>query len=260
MENKLIKSLKETIKSKPAMELIKEYAELSLDLILDDETIKNIPVFNTIVGVYKLGKSLKDRQNIKKISVFLNNLKDVPETSRNSFIQKLEESDKFRETMFEKILIMIERLDETVKAEIVGNLFKLYVMEAIDREKFLRFSGIVERALLYDLLALHYRESTFYRDWEGKQDYYLSKENLMALSAFGLAEQVLEDKPSERLRGAGYDGTEPTIVMNVSDLGRELANYIFYNLNDQDYYSFICEKVKDRKEYNRYIQSTFKSS
>lgn len=245
MQNKIFKALKDTIKSEPSMELVKEYAELSLDSFLSEGTLKDIPVISTILGMYKLGTTFKDLQNLKKITVFLNRLQDISTEDRNTLLQKLEESDRFRESIFEKILLTLERLDETIKAEMIGNLFKLYVMEIINREKFLRFSAIIERSILYDLLALHYRESVCYRDWDGKQPYYLGKESQISLSAFGLMEQVLEEKVSERLRGAGYSGTEPALGLKVSSLGRELANWMFYNLDDVEFYDyFIAPKRK----------------
>lgn len=251
MGNQIIQALKDTISSGSSMDLIKEYSELSLDCFLSEGTLKDIPIVNTLYGVYKMGTTFKNLQNLKKITVFLNQLHDVPEQDRSNFLQKLEESDKFRETMFEKILIILERLDETAKAEIIGNLFKLYVMEAIDREKFLRLSGIVERAMLYDLMALHYRESRFYRDWDGIQPYNLNKESQISLSAYGLMEQFLEEKRSTRFEASGRSGTEPALRFKVSPLGLELANWLLYDLKDADFYKYLYEQIKNRKAENK---------
>jgi len=247
MNDQIIKALKDTIGSGPSMDLVKEYAELSLDSFMSEGTLKEIPIINTLLGFYKLGTTFRDLQNIKKITVFINSLQDVPQDDRNKFLEKLEDSDKFRESMFEKIVLTLERLDETAKAEIIGNLFKLYVMEAIDREKFLRLSGIVERAMLYDLLALHYSESRFFRDWDGIKPYHFGKESQMALSAFGLMEQILEEKRSAALEAAGRLGTEPALGLKVSPLGFELANWMLYDLKDADFFEYLSNHIKNRK-------------
>ncbi|WP_316762357.1 hypothetical protein [Pedobacter aquatilis] len=248
-QNSIDKSFGETLLSDEALSIVKEYSELGIDSVLKDGLLKDIPLIGTLVSLYKIGGSLKERNEFKKIAVFLNQLSDIPIEQRIAFQKKLEEKDQYRESTFEKVLLLLSRLDETQKAELVGNLFKLYILEVISKEKFLRLSGIVERILLYDLLALHYRESTFNRDWEGKQPYSLHNASTSSLFSLGLMEQQIKERSSPSGRGSGYLGvTEPYIEMKVSSLGRELADLLIYDLKDPDFIDHITRLKKRNRE------------
>jgi hypothetical protein len=247
MSNRLVQSFKDTIASESSMDLIKEYSELALDSFMSDGVLKNIPMLNTVFGFYKLGSDIRDIQNLKKIAIFINQLSDIPEKDRNDFLNKMDESDKFNESMVEKILLTLDRLDETAKAEMIGNLFKLYVLEAISKEKFLRLSSIVEKALLYDLNALHYRESHYCNDFKGSEQYPFTMESQTALSAYGLMEQFLEERRSPALDGTGRRGIEPKLMLKISSLGRELANFILYDINEPSFSRYISERIKSRR-------------
>lgn len=247
MSNEIVKSFKQTIASDETIGLVKDYAEIALDSILKDGMLKEIPIFGTLVSIYKIGSSLRDRHNFKKIAIFLNGLKDIPEVERQAFLSKLHEEDKYRESIFEKILLLLERLDESRKAEFVGNLFKLYIMEVIDKNKFLRLSGIVERAAIYDLLALHYKHSLYDKDWEGEKPYSFHEASHSALLSFGLMDQKIVEKYSQRNRDYGVDGiVDQVLELKVSSLGNEMANYILYDLNNPDYVEFINRMKANR--------------
>ena len=242
MGNNIVKSFRQTIASDETMELVKDYSELTLDSVLEEGTFKEIPIIGTLVSLYKIGNSLRERHHFKKIAIFLNQLKDIAKAERQAFLLKLDEEDKYRESIFEKVLLTLERLDESHKAEFVGNLFKLYIMEVIDKNKFLRLSGIVERANLYDLLALHYRHSRFDKDWDGKMPYYFHESSHSSLFSFGLMDQKIIEKYSQRNRDYGVSGiVDQVLELKISSLGQELADYIQYNLENPAYLKYIME-------------------
>jgi hypothetical protein len=244
VENKINDSFKATIASNEALSLAKDYSEVALDSILNNGILKDIPLVGTVIGLFKMGNSLKEQHTIKKILVFINQSADIPKEDREAFLTKLSDNDDYQESIAEKVLLLIERLDETKKAEIVGNLFRLMVMGVIGKDYFLRLSGIVERALLYDVLALHYRYSYFGRDWTGDQPYDINSANESALAAFGLMKLKLGTKPSEIARANGLINsglTDPTLGYEISSLGQELANLMIHDLKDKDFQDHIAE-------------------
>jgi len=54
-ENKIEGKLIQSFEVKAIGELATEYAELGIDLILDDGIIKDIPILRTLVGIVKIG-------------------------------------------------------------------------------------------------------------------------------------------------------------------------------------------------------------
>ena len=56
---------------------------------------------------------LKERHTIKKLMLFLTRLVDIQQEQRESFVNKLEKEEEYSEGVFEKVLLIIDRLDET---------------------------------------------------------------------------------------------------------------------------------------------------
>ena len=56
------------------MSCIGEYAEIGLDAVMEDGILKDIPIVSTAIAIYKIGGSIKERHNLKKLLVFLNEL------------------------------------------------------------------------------------------------------------------------------------------------------------------------------------------
>ena len=71
MEKKyLAESLIKTIESE-GMSVGANLFEVGLDSIMEDGFLKDIPLVSTAVALYKMGNSLIDRHNIKKLVEFI---------------------------------------------------------------------------------------------------------------------------------------------------------------------------------------------
>jgi hypothetical protein len=243
---------KESILSQEVTDLAKDYSEIALDSILTDGIIKDIPIIGSIANLFKLGQSIRDRHLIKKIIKFLNRLSDIPVEEKEKFIKRLNDEDKNGE-LFEKILIVLDRLDETIKAEMVGNLFRMYVMGVISKHLFLRGSSIVDRGVISDLVKLCLSHSrVYYGDTASDEMNQLVdrevglhqfEQNLLSL---GLMEQNIDQVPSKILAANGMDGTEPAITMKINSIGETLATYILYDPDDQ-YFKEYIQIIKEAK-------------
>jgi len=256
MSKEIEKSFNKTISSE-SIDLVKDYIELGLDSVISDGLLKDVPIMGTLVGLFKLGSSIKDRHTAKKILRFLNQLADIPVQERERFASELNTEDEYHESVSEKVLLIVERLDETKKAEIVGNLFKLYILDVINKEYFLRLSGIVERAMLYDLLALHYTYSWFKRDWGGVQPYDFDQNTKDSLRGFGLMEQKAIPKANSAMARLGKMELDVVIEYSINHLAQELANFMFYDFEDSDFNNYVIDYKESRKEREKYRQQPF---
>ena len=128
-----------------------DYLELGLDSILDDGLLKDIPVVNSIISLYKTGVNLRERFLIKKLLVFLTSLADTAIEDRIEFIRKHEkESAKIGE----ELIILLDRLDHVNKPEYVAKLFKHYLNEDISLIVYQRLCQIIDRCFIEDLRFL----------------------------------------------------------------------------------------------------------
>lgn len=247
----LLQNFRKMISSE-AISVAKDVLEMSLDKVLENETLKEIPFFGWVISFYKIGTSIRERHTIKKVAAFLNALHDISEEEKQAFESRLKDEDK-KEELFETILITLDRLDDTLKAEMVGNLFLMYIKHAIKKHEFLRFSNIVSKAFVGDLINLHLTYSGLFagdgviderfKEW---RDYNRAEfeQNLFSL---GLMQQTIGQKASNAAEANGIRGvTEPFIKTDINSLGRSLATFLFYDLNDP----YVNEYIEMIKEEN----------
>ncbi len=73
MEN-IIDEIEKTIFDEPLADLAIDYLDIGLDMVLDSEIIKAIPVVKTFVSLYKGTMSIKERFFAKKLMIFANEI------------------------------------------------------------------------------------------------------------------------------------------------------------------------------------------
>ena len=86
MANDLSKSLKDSLS--PEFEsIISNAAELGIDALLEDGILKDIPFISSAISIYRIGKSIKERHNLKKLICFLDELNkcSLDENNRNLY-------------------------------------------------------------------------------------------------------------------------------------------------------------------------------
>ena len=135
-------------------ELLIEGAEITLEYFMEEGVLKEIPFFGTLYKGAKAVLGIHERIFAKKVFSFLVELKDIPTKKRKDFINKLEMDNEFRQNVGEKLIVLLEQLDDIEKPIIIGKLFKAAINESISYEDFLRLSAIVEKAFLPDLIKL----------------------------------------------------------------------------------------------------------
>lgn len=84
LDDKMIETLKTDISGVCA-----DFMEVGLDTILDDGLLKDIPVINSIISLYKTGMNIRERFLIKKLIVFLTSLSDTTPEDRSKFLQNM---------------------------------------------------------------------------------------------------------------------------------------------------------------------------
>jgi len=133
-------------------------AELTLDNIFESEELKQIPVFGTLLKVAKLGSSIRDRLFARKILTFLREVAAIPFEKRAQFVEQLSSKGNKQRTG-EAIILLLERLDDMTKPEIVGKIVCAAILGEIDNETSLKLSAMVDRSYITDLLLLPDSES-----------------------------------------------------------------------------------------------------
>jgi hypothetical protein len=146
-------SLTETIKSSELTKVSGELIEVGIDSILKNGLLKDIPVINVLSGIWNTGVAIKDYRFSKKLLLFLHESSKLPLEKRLKLIEDLEDNE-FQKEAGEKLIAIIDNIETSSKAILIGKLLNLFGQEIITKDEFWRVSFIIEKLPTRDILAL----------------------------------------------------------------------------------------------------------
>ncbi|HRH02951.1 MAG TPA: hypothetical protein PLN13_10330 [Bacteroidia bacterium] len=147
----LSESLAETIKNSDLKNIGIDISEALLDSELADGILKEIPILNSIYGLHKAATSIQDNLFTKKLQAFLKNAGEIEPRARKEIVDKIDNDPKYKTKVGEKLLFIIERCEDTEKANWAGKLFKGLLEGKLDYLDFLRASKCIELVFGEDL-------------------------------------------------------------------------------------------------------------
>jgi hypothetical protein len=196
--------------------IFEDLTEVTLDSLMQDGVLKEIPIIATVVGLLKTSNNIREKIFAKKLLNFFYALKDIPIKKRIDFIQRLDETKGFKKKVGETIIVLLEQIDNLEKPKIIGNLFKAYILENISFHDFSKISSSVNRINLDDLVQFFESTRT------GIKLPQLIKENLAfnGLMSATILEQALT-----------FDMTHisPDLDYFINEFGEKLIKYGFNN-------------------------------
>ena len=128
--------------------------EIAVDSVLEEGILKDIPVLSTIIRLYKAGVGVKDVLFLKKVNRFLTRLQSIPEEERQKFMDSMNADPKQKQRAGETLLMVLERLDDMEKPDLVAKAFVRFMREEIDLETLRRICLAIDRCFLSDLQYL----------------------------------------------------------------------------------------------------------
>ena len=131
-----------------------QISEPVMDSILNDGLLKDIPIIGTAVNLYKAGQTFQALHFVQKIHRVLFYLQELSEKERSGFINSLDSKNKHK--VFERILYIVDKLDETQKADIIGQLLIHLVKGNLTQQLFFRLASIVNNSHISDLTYFYF--------------------------------------------------------------------------------------------------------
>lgn len=187
------KSLKESI-ADPVI----DYLELGLDSVLEDGLLKDFPVASTVVALYKIGNSFKERHNLKKLYIFINEINKgiVSEEKLLEYRQKFENNEKYRNQEIEYLLVLLDRYVNYDKPQMLAKVYLAYLDGVIVWKELTMYAEVIDRFLVLDCNTLisDSEKFTTFRN--------IGAESILRLVALGLmAEETGNSLFEETSRG-----------------------------------------------------------
>lgn len=223
------KTFDSTIKDANIGGIIVDISEISIDSLLDEGVLKDVPVIRTIVALAKTGINIQDKLFLKKIISFINGLGDVPVKKRAEEINKIDDSKKYRIKVGEKLLYILDSCDDYVNSELIAKLFKAFLEEVISYDEFLKSANIIKNIIKSDLDWFLYSTTSDMSPQE--------VQNLIGTGLFTLHyEQVdvhVEDNTVDYKHGYNVGNKYSTSVqdggvsVDISDIGVVIKKILF---------------------------------
>lgn len=147
-------SLIDTLKESELTAIAADTVELGLDRIIDEGLLQDIPVVSTVINLVKAGANVRDYFFTKKLLKFLAAMSDLPKEERRKLVEKLEADGDYRQKVGENIILLLERMDDIHKPELMARAFKAYLSSMIDSVQLQRFNYAIDRLLMCDISKL----------------------------------------------------------------------------------------------------------
>lgn len=182
---------------------VSELTEVGLDSIMDEGLLKEVPLLSTAIAIYKIGHSIKDRHNLKKLAIFLDEINKsiVSEEKRMKYQRKFRENSNFRNREIEYILVLIDRYVSYDKPKMLAKLYMAYFDGEIVWEEMIMYAEIIDRFILLDYNTLISDSNRFvvHKNVGG--------EAILRLVALGLMTEVTSKSPFEEHSNGGIGMT-----------------------------------------------------
>jgi len=143
-----------TVGDNGAKDILTDMGEITLDSIVDNESINQIPIIGTLRSIYKISNSVSDYLFIQKLLKFFNELGSISDEQKESMKSRIQSDIKYRDRVGDHLLEIIDKIDDTEKPKLIAVLFRAYIDEKIDLQKFFKYSQIINRSFLPDLFNL----------------------------------------------------------------------------------------------------------
>lgn len=209
---------------------ISEYAEIGLDAVMEDGILKDIPIVSTAIALYKIGNSIKERHNLKKLLIFINEINNgiADEEKRSDYQQRFQSNEKFRNQEIEYLLVLIDRYIDYDKPQMLAKLYLAYLDGTIIWEELTMYAEVIDRFLLLDGKFL-VSESDAYKTYRN-----IGAEPILRLVSLGL---MVEDIGQTLFVDDGHGGLSITStsmerskrkerIYKKTEFGEKLANIL----------------------------------
>ena len=142
--------------SEDVVDFCADISEVGIDSLLEDGLLKDIPFISTAIAVYRIGKSIRERQHIKKLAIFLDQInRGTTDTKRrHDYQEKFVNDDGFRNHELEYILVILDRYIGFEKPKMLAKVYLSYLNGAISWQLFAMYSEVIDRFLPGDFDVL----------------------------------------------------------------------------------------------------------
>jgi len=128
-----------------------EGAEVIADVLTESELIKSIPVFGTALKLISGTQDLRDKIFLSKIQRFLQEIENISTIERLQFKESITSDEDSLTRTGETALLVIDKLSDLKKAELLGLYYVSFLCGEIDQHQFRRIASAIDIGFIDDV-------------------------------------------------------------------------------------------------------------
>lgn len=160
--NDLLPSFRDSILS-PLSDPASELLETGIDMILESDTLKEIPIVSTVSAVCKIGINLHERNLLKQTFEFLRGFNDgsIDAATLEAHRLELEADPEKQEKELSRVMIILGKQVDDLQSRILGSFYSAFIKGAVSWNKFCELAEANSRMFSsdYSILAIAAREN-----------------------------------------------------------------------------------------------------
>ena len=145
-----------------------DMSEMSIDALMNDGLLKQIPIVKTILALIEATQNISNYIFLKKILAFLSNVKGVSVKKRKKMIEDIDNNAEYKEKVGETVIEILDKCDSAEKAAYMGVWFSAFLKGKITYGMFLYGANILEHVFLSDFQYFVEQDE----DWMMVEDAY----------------------------------------------------------------------------------------
>lgn len=222
--------LAETVSESNRIELPAEILEFTIDQVIDDGVLKDIPVVGWLAKGVSVSRSISDRIFHHKILRFLVELENVSSGDRDKFRERINLEQEYRRKVGEHLILLLNKIDAFDKTSLLAICFDHFLTSDIDYDYFVELSNVIERSTISDLKALCAPPS---------------KRVEFGSVGVAVASGILEYGISTD----NIDMGEPTLGTKLSKYGNDLRDMFLERFRER-----LAKEIAQRKEFEKLFE------
>ena len=149
LELSLVDSWAESLARPDLESIIIDSSEVLLDAVLNDGIVKEIPVISHVVSLYKIGHTFRERSLIKKLIVFLNEVRNgtIDEETKARYYTKITTDKRAAQRELEHVMLLLDRIISERRVQYIAKLYLAFHQGKITWDQFCQCSEVIDRLL-----------------------------------------------------------------------------------------------------------------
>jgi len=123
----------------------------TLAALLGEDVLKEIPVIKGVVACFKIPLAIRDQLFLRKVAGFLAACPRFTEAEKEAFLKENLSDDRKAQKLGDSLVLILDRLDDMEKPEIIARMFAAFVRGKISFDVFRRLATAIDLGSVVDL-------------------------------------------------------------------------------------------------------------